>query len=305
MKLGIITPVNRYLGFSAPVSPIDQFNEAVKKYSDVQLKFIDPQKSFIKTDGNILPQFFDETGAGIDCDVYFPFGHTLLDRNMVKYIVFALEAAGSKLINGYKALTVSDDKALLALSLSKSGIPVADSTIVSARANVQTIVDTYDGEVLLSKVSGFSAGGVGVKPVLRDVNFLAPEMWMARMDERPRIIQNDLERGKAGTRTVIRAYIVGGHVVGCYTTRGFGVVNCAGLARESVASSYIPTEAEIEVFTSVSEMVGASGYCRIDAVGGDNFAIIEVNPLARMDADVYGIDIAAEIIKLAKTMSGR
>ena len=304
MKLGIITPVGRYLGFSAPISPVDQFNKAVGKYHNIELRFIDPQRAFVATIGGGSPVLFDENGDKVKCDIYFPFGHTLLDRNMTKYIILALETSGAKVINGYKALTMSDDKALLALSLAKTGIPVADSVIASARPNAQAIIGMLHRETIISKMSGFSAGGVGVKPLSRDIDFLAPELWMSRMDERPRIIQNDLEHGKRGARKVVRAYVVDGRLVGCYATEGYGVVNCAGLARESVASVYNPTEKEEKIFIKAAKVVGAEGYCRIDAVGGDNFAIIEINPLARMDADAYGIDIASEILDAVNRMTG-
>lgn len=42
----IITPVGRYLGFSAPESPIKQFTEAAEKLG-VVIAFKDPQKIYI------------------------------------------------------------------------------------------------------------------------------------------------------------------------------------------------------------------------------------------------------------------
>lgn len=299
MKIGIITPVNRYLGFSAPISPVEQFNKSANNFNDIELEFIDPQKAYIETGHDNLPQIFNEYGSLANCDVYFPFGHTLLDRNMTKYLVLAAEIAHKKVVNGYRALTMGDDKALLALSLSNSGLPLAKSIIASARGNVDSIIEKLDQKTIISKISGFSAGGVGVKPLRNEIDYLAPELWMARMDEKPRVLQNDLELNREGTRSVIRAYVVGGRVVGCYTTSGLGIVNCAGLTRESVAKHYKPTNHERRVFVKAASAVGASGYCRVDAINGENFAIIEVNPLARIDADSYGIDVSTEILKFA------
>lgn len=305
MKIGIITPVNRYLGFSAPISPVEQFNKSASNFNDIELEFIDPQKAYIEAGHDNLPQIFNEYGNPANCDVYFPFGHTLLDRNMTKYLILAAEIAHKVAINGYRALTMSDDKALLALSLSNSGLPIAKSIIASARGNTGSIIEKFDQKTIISKISGFSAGGVGVKPLKNDVDYLAPELWMARMDEKPRVLQNDLELNREGIRSVVRAYVVGGKVIGCYTTSGLGIVNCAGLTRESAAEHYKPTSHERQIFVKAASTVGASGYCRIDAINGKNFAIIEVNPLAQIDADSYGIDVATEILKFAVRLGER
>jgi len=42
--------------------------------------------------------------------------------------------------------------------------------------------------------------------------------------------------------------------------------------------------------------LGTLGYCRIDASGGKNFEIYEVNPLARIDAEKYGIDVKSHLL---------
>jgi len=47
MKLAIITPVNRYLGFSAPISPVEQFNNAIKNFNDVEMVYVDPQRTLV------------------------------------------------------------------------------------------------------------------------------------------------------------------------------------------------------------------------------------------------------------------
>ena len=49
------------------------------------------------------------------------------------------------------------------------------------------------------------------------------------------------------------------------------------------------------------------GGARIDAdlfclIGGKNFSILEVNPVARIDASDYGIDVPCAIIKHAKEL---
>lgn len=128
--------------------------------------------------------------------------------------------------------------------------------------------------------------------------------WLAWTKSRE-VLQNDLELNREGIRSVIQAYVVGGKVIGCYTTRGLGIVNCAGLAREPVTKHYKPTSHERRIFIKAASTVGASGYCRIDAINGQSFAIIGVNPLAQIDADSYVIDIATEILKFAVRLGER
>lgn len=298
--LTIITPVNRYLGFSAPISPVEQFNSALKKIdsADIDVRFVDPQRLHIKTSEDSLPIVCSEHGEQLKGGVYFAFGHDLLDRRMTAYVIKALELSNEKVINGYDALTIADDKALLALHLANQNIPIAKSVIASARSNSNEIINYLNSKVIISKTTGFSAGGVGVKPLPSDINFLAPDIWSARMDSKPKVIQNDLDQNNS-RRQVIRSYVVGDKLIGSYTTTGYGIVNCAGLARESVARPYRATKEQERLLISAANCVKSGGYCRIDSVGGNNFAIIEVNPLARMDADAYGIDVALAILWLA------
>lgn len=305
MKFAIITPVNRYLGFSAPVTPQEQFSKIKDKFKDVEMIYADPQKISIFSDSRNNPTVLNELGDTIDADVYFAFSHSVLDREMTRYIIRALEKSGVvDVINGYDALTIADDKALMAIELAGSGLPIAKSFIASAKASSQTIVDALDcddGHFILSKTSGLTAGGVGVKPVVKDINCLAPELWSSRLEERPKIIQNDLDFDN-NKRAVIRAYIVNGKIVGSYTTTGYGIVNCAGLTRESAVERYTPSRREEEVMVEAARLVFCSGFCRVDAVGGKNFAIIEVNPVARIDAETCGIDVPSELIKYAKEL---
>lgn len=301
MKFAIIAPVNRYLGFSAPISPQQQFNKVINNFSDVNIIYVDPQKVSIYSDSKNTPSLVDEYGDIIDADVYFAFSHTPLDREMTKYIIRALEKSGSNVINGYKSLTIADDKALMALELSSSGLPIAKSFITSARSGSQNILDTFnklDGVFIISKTSGLTAGGVGVKPIAKDINCLAPELWSSRLDSKPKIIQNDLDHDN-DKRKVIRSYVVNEKIIGSYTTVGFGIVNCAGLTRESVARPYSPSAYEEKTILEAAKVVHSGGFCRVDSVGGRNFAIIEINPVARIDADQYGIDLPSELIKYA------
>lgn len=304
--LTVITPVGRYLGFSAPVAPVDQFSAAVAKVNipGLNIRFVDPQRAQIRMSKDMRPVVYDQDDNPLTGGVYFAFGHDLLDRRMASYMIRALEIAGEKVINGYEALTFGDDKAHLALQLANKGIPVAKSVITSARSNSEHVIGYLDSPVILSKTSGFSAGGVGVKPIVSEINFLAPDLWSSRMDSKPKIIQNDLDPDKS-LRQVVRTYIVGGKVIGSYTTTGYGIVNCAGLARESVAERYDLKPEQERALLSAASLVGASGYCRVDSVGGENFSIIEINPLARMDADSYGIDVAEALIRYAIKMDGQ
>lgn len=301
IRVVILTPVNRYLGFSAPVSPVQQFTDAATKV-DVSVTFKDPQRIYIATNNESVPMLRDEDGD-IDGDVYFAFGHTLLDRSMVKYAIIALEKAGKTVINGSRALTVSDDKGLMALEFAgKSNITTPISVIGSARSASQRLINEIDGGTILSKMTGYTAGGVGIQPLNPDINQVAPALWASRMDEKPRVLQNDIDGSAADVpRTVIRAYIVGGTVIGCYTTNGYGIVNCAGLARESKAERFHPNKDEIVMLLEAADTVGASGFCRIDAVRrAQGLAIFEVNPLARIDTGSLGIDVAGEILRYAK-----
>ena len=301
IKVVVLTPVNRYLGFSAPISPVDQFTNAAKVVG-VDVVFKDPQRIYITTNKDSTPILRDEHGD-IEGDVYFGFGHTLIDRNMVKYAVIALEKAGKLVINGSKALTVSDDKGLMALELSgRPNIETPVSVIASARSASQSLISELEGDIILSKMTGFTAGGVGIQPLNPDINQIAPALWASRMDEKPRVLQNDIDGSPADQpRTVIRAYIVGGSVIGCYTTNGYGIVNCAGLARESKAVAFYPNESEITMLLDAAHAVGSSGFCRIDAVRRPKgLAIFEVNPLARIDAEAFGVDVAGKILRYAQ-----
>lgn len=303
MRLAIIAPVGRYLGFSAPISPEDQFNDAVHEFPGMEMVYLDPQRVMIYSDSQGAPLIYDASGHSITADVYLAFSHEALDRKMTQYVIRALERAGALVVNGYRALTVADDKALMAIELAGSGLPVAQSFIASARSNVDTIVDVLSAgnEIVISKTSGLTAGGVGVKPLPAGVDFLAPELWSCRLTQRPKIIQNDLDKGSR-RRTVVRAYVVGGRIIGSYTTTGDGVVNCAGLARDACAKRRMLLPQESRVVLDAAAAVGASGFCRVDCVDGEKFSILEVNPVPRMDALEYGIDVPAAIIKYAKEL---
>lgn len=303
-KVVIITPINRYIGFSARISPVEQFTQAAQKLSnDIEVIFVDPQKSHIAINNNDV-YLFDSNGQLVNGDVYFPFGHDLLDRNMTKYIIRALELSGKKVINGYDALTLLDDKALLAIELSKFNLPAAKTIIASARSNSNAIIEFIDGGKIISKASGFSAGGVGVAPIPSNIDYLAPILWGIRMDSRPKVLQSDLYKSNQAARTVIRAFVVGNEIVGCYTVEALGVVNCAGLAREPKVKTYNPTKEESKILINATLIVKSIGYCRIDAVGGnDKFAIIEINPLARIDVEKYGFDIPLAVLKYADKLN--
>ena len=248
-----------------------------------------------------IPELYDELGK-INGSVYFPFGHDLLDRNMVRMIISAVEKQGAKVVNGFRALTVGDDKGLIAIELANKNIPCANSIISSAKGDVSTALELLKKtdsklENIVVKTTGFTAGGVGTQPMKADIDYLAPLLWASRKDSNPKVIQNDIDgTPQSEGRTVVRAYIVGGEVVGCYTTKGYGIVNCAGLARESKGEKYIPTESEVEMYVSAAKTVGAEGFCRVDASGGKNKAIFEINPLARIDAEKYGLNIPEEIL---------
>ena len=302
----VITPINRYLGFSAPILPTDQFDAIAKEWG-FHIIFKDPQRLHIELDPHNLPKVCDENGE-VNGSVYFPFGHSLLDRTMVMMIVTALEKSGAAVINGSRALTIADDKALMAIALSNiKDIPTAKSVVTSARSNSARIINFLTEskeEILIAKMSGFTAGGVGIQPIPADINYLAPAMWLSRMNERPRVIQNDVDKSSDNEpRTVIRAYVVGGEVVGCYTTKGYGIVNCAGLARESEGVIYEASNEEKVVFIKAAATVQCSGFCRIDAVGNKKLSILEINPLARIDAEKYGLHIAEEILWYAAKLA--
>lgn len=296
----IITPVNRYLGFSAPISPFEQFAPIAKEWN-VPIVFKDPQRILVHLNSNEEPRLYDESGE-INGSVFFPFGHDQLDRNMVRFIVYALEIKGAKVVNSSKALTLADDKGLIAISLAKTGIKCANSIISSARGDVNTALNLLkkispELEHVVVKSTGFTAGGVGTQPMNADIDYLAPLLWSSRKDNNPKVIQNDIDgTPQSEGRTVIRAYIVGGEVVGCYTTKGFGIVNCAGLARESEGKRYIPSKRETEMYINAARAVHAEGFCRVDASSGRNSAIFEINPLARIDAEKHGLNIPAEIL---------
>ncbi|HHT9138691.1 MAG TPA: hypothetical protein ACFYEK_15780 [Candidatus Wunengus sp. YC60] len=297
----IITPIKRYLGFSAPVSPVDQLSKIAEIWG-VPFAAKDPQRLIIKLTNNQKPLIYDEQGP-IDGSVFYGFGHETLDRLMVRFVIAALEKIGKKVINGEKALTVADDKGLMALALANHPeVPTAFSVIGSARGNVKLILKLLNvkesrNNQVIQKLTGFSAGGVGTQPLPATIDHLAPALWASRMDTRPRVIQNDVDGSKSGEpRKVIRAYVVGGRIVGCYITEGYGIVNCAGLARESQGYIYTPTPVQRKAFLAAAKAVGASGFCRIDASGGKKFVIYEINPLARIDAEKYGLHIPEELL---------
>ncbi len=300
----IITPLNRYLGFSAPVSPSEQFKELAVLWN-VPLEIYDPQKLFIKSHPKNKIEVYSDRGL-LEGSVFFGFGHDPLDRQMVRYIITALEKAGEKVINGEKALTYSDDKALMAIALANSELPIPNSVICGARAATDQILNNLgiketDDKIIFEKPTGFSAGGIGVKPLPARSEYILPAIWSSRADNKPRVLQNDAYKTSIEIpRKVIRAYIIGGKLIGAYITSAKGFVNCVGLSKELYeAYEYIPTIEQEKYFITAAKVVGALGYCRIDASGGENFEILEINPLARIDAEKYNIDVKAHLLKHA------
>ena len=297
----ILTPVKRYFGFSAPISPVDQLSKIAVEWG-APFAAKDPQRLIIKLSNNQKPIIYDDKEP-IEGSVFYGFGHETLDRLMVKFIIIALEKMGKKVINGEKALTVGDDKGLMALALANHPeIPTAFSIIGSARGNVKLILDLLNvkeskNNHVVQKLTGYTAGGVGTQPLQATTDYIAPALWASRMDARPRIIQNDADGSKSkDTRKVIRAYVIGGKLVGCYITEAHGIVNCEGLARKSRGYQYTPTSIQKKAILEAAKTVGASGFCRIDASGGKNFVIYEINPLARIDAEKYGLRIQEELL---------
>lgn len=306
----VITPVNRYLGFSAPIPPSEQLKELASLWG-VPLEVHDPQKLFIKSSSERKVEVYTENGL-LDGSVFFGFGHDQLDRQMVRYAIIALEKLGKKVINGEKALTYSDDKALMAIALSNSELPIPNSIISGARASVDLILGNMalkknSDEIIFEKPTGFSAGGIGISPLLAKAEYISPAIWSSRADSRPRVLQTDMYQTPIDIpRKVIRAYIVGGELIGAYVTSAKGFVNCAGLSKEEYeAFEYDPTAKQERYLINAARAVGASGYCRIDASGGENFGIIEINPLARIDAEKYNINVKAHLLKYAINLASK
>ena len=298
--LVVITLVHRYLGFSAPIPPTKQFGAAAESLG-VSVVFKDPQRVIIETKSNKIPQLLDEYGP-INGSVYFAFGHELLDRNMTKLIIMAAESSAAKVVNGSDSLTINDDKAMLAITLSNCGIKSADSWICSARAPFQAILDDHpklkEASNLIGKTSGFTAGGVGIQPLPANIDYIAPFTWSSRSDARPKIIQNNIAAEEDNSRNkVIRTYVVGGKIVGSYFTEGAGIVNCAGLARDPKSGSFVTTSLQQKDILAATTAVGATGFCRIDSTAEKKPAIFEVNPLARIDADTHGFNVAQSILE--------
>lgn len=50
------------------------------------------------------------------------------------------------------------------------------------------------------------------------------------------------------------------------------------------------------MYVNAAKAVGAEGFCRTDASENKNQAIFEINPLARIDAEKYGLNIPEEIL---------
>lgn len=292
----IITPVNRYMGFSAPIPASEQLVKLANLWN-VPLEVRDPQKLIIRSTSHKKIEVFDENGP-LNGSVFFGFGHEPLDRTMVKYIIIALEKAGKKVINGERALTYADDKALMAIAFANSKLPIPNSIISGSRAVINQIffnleIEENKQRIVMEKPTGFAAGGIGVRPIPASREYILPAIWASRADNKPKVLQNDSENTPIEIpRKVIRAYVVGGNFVGAYVTSAKGFVNCAGLAKEMLAAyNYIPTLAQQKIFIEAAKAVGATGYCRIDASGGNKFEIYEVNPLARIDAEKYGLNV--------------
>lgn len=292
----IITPVNRYLGFSAPIPASEQLKKLADLWN-VPLEVRDPQRLVIRSTPNKKIEVCDENGP-LSGSVFFGFGHDPLDRSMVKYIIIALEKAGKKVINGERSLTYADDKALMAIAFANSKLPIPNSVISGARATIDQILLNLDIEenkqkIIMEKPTGFAAGGIGVRPIPASREYILPAIWSSRSDNKPKVLQNDSENTPIEIpRKVIRAYVVGGNFAGAYITSARGFVNCAGLAKEKFeAFNYLPTLVQQKIFIEAAKAVGATGFCRIDASGGNKFEIYEVNPLARIDAEKYGLNI--------------
>ena len=298
--LVVITPIDRYLGFSTTIQPTDQFKAAAKKLG-IDVVFKDPQKIIIEAGADKKPRLIDESGT-IEGSVYFAFGHDLLDRNMTKLIIMAAELNKARVVNSSNCLTINDDKAMFAISLSNSGIKSASSWICSARAPFKTILDNNSSlnssKYIIGKTSGFTAGGVGIQPLLPHIDFIAPFNWSSRSDSRPKIIQNNISTQKDNDRNkVIRTYVVGGKIIGSYFTEGGGIVNCAGLAREPKSGLYRLTDLQRKKLLAAATAVDAAGFSRIDSTDEKNPSIFEINPLARIDADTHGFSVAKSILE--------
>ena len=298
--LVILTPVDRYLGFSAPISPVLQFNEIATKY-DIPILFVDPQRTIIEAQPNNKPKIMTADGA-INGSVMFGYGHELLDRNMVKYIILAAELCGAKTVNNFRCLEDNDDKALIALNLANSNIKCSNSWISSARSPFKIVLDKIpmkiSGDNLIGKTSGFTAGGVGIQPLPFDVDYIGPFLWSSRLNGLPKIIQNNIApKNGTGTTKVIRTYIAGGKVVGAYFTSGEGVVNCAGLTRNPVSGLQTLSKSQKQHLIYTAKICGALGFCRIDSTDEKIPAIFEINPLARIDSDIHGFNVAEAILE--------
>lgn len=304
----IITPVNRYLGFSAPIPASEQLKELANIWN-VPLEVRDPQRLVVRSTPNKEIEVCDQDGP-LSGSVFFGFGHDPLDRAMVKYIIIALEKAGKKVINGEKSLTYADDKALMAIAFANSKLPIPNSVISGARATIDQILFNLNikedkQKIIMEKPTGFSAGGIGVRPIPASREYILPAIWSSRGDNKPKVLQNDSENTSIEIpRKVIRAYVIGGNFVGAYITSAKGFVNCAGLAKEKFeAYNYMPTLLQQKIFIEAARVVGATGYCRIDASGGNKFEIYEVNPLARIDAEKYGLKIKEYLLWYAVKMA--
>lgn len=304
----IITPVNRYLGFSAPIPASEQLKELANLWK-VPLEVRDPQRLIIRSTSHKKIEVCDENGP-LNGSVFFGFGHEPLDRVMVKYVIIALEKAGKKVINGEKALTYADDKGLMAIAFADSKLPIPNSIISGARAAINQIffnleIEENKQKIVMEKPTGFAAGGIGVRPIPASREYILPAIWSSRADNKPKVLQNDSEDTPIEIpRKVIRAYVVGGNFVGAYVTSAKGFVNCVGLAKEMLeAYNYIPALAQQKIFIEAAKAVGATGYCRIDASGGSKFEIYEVNPLARIDAEKYGLNVKEYLLWYAIEMA--
>lgn len=302
----IFIPVNRYLGFRSLHDPIGVFQKIARDWN-LNIRFVDPQKVTVKVfPGKRIALYEGE--EEVKGSVYFSYAHDSLDRITMRYVMFGLEKSGAKLITNGTSLTFADDKGFAAITLSQEGISIPDSYLATAKSSAERVLELVDGVregVLFSKSTGHASGGVGVTPVMGTRFFLQPFLWNIRNDLKPKLMQKDAYTCDIDTpRKVIRVYVVGGKVVGSYYTSALGYVNTIDLRKEKIElGQYAPTPEEEEMCIKAAKILSCDGYCRIDASKQELFTILEVNPVADIDAIKYGLNIHEHLLWYAMQLA--
>lgn len=275
---------------------VQRFVAVAQGRSDCELHVLDPHTIRLHT---------GESGTRISHDElqFDPADCVLLPRLASLSTEFALHALeqlerlGIPSICPFEGLRGLRHKYSALVALSQAGLPVPDSVMLRNLAQLQPAVDSVGGYPLIIK---FIRGSQGVGVIRAD-----REDTVRSVLEAMNLVQYDvlLQRyiPEAASRGTLRVLVVGGKArLAVHLTPAEGRdrsnVHAGGLAAKHELSSELAMIAErsCEVFS-----IGTAGVDLVDTDSG--LMLMEVNgsPGFEMPEELYGLDIAGEILDSA------